>query len=492
MSPKKITSLKKAIKVNYILVLIFNLLIGSQMMGLSLGSQMATAFLNLIGPSLIITIIYFIKVDNNRLYLKAYSIILIPLLNFFYTQYQGDVHLIVVFMLLIYFVMVTLYYNKTLSIIHTVIFNLGLISIYIINPHGFHLLAPTPLVFTILITIINTITLLMFFQVSWGSKLIVEAETQTQLTNDSLAKTTQLNQALLETANTLNIESAYMDDAFTDLNTSNDKLVHIVTEANVGLKDSASHITDLWHASSTTKNIVEINLADIRQVSKANREIHKHITDCIHEINDMSNSIVTTKDSVRTATETVHALNASIKAITGSLDRIKDIASQSNLLALNASIEAARAGVHGKGFSIVAEEIRNLAEESDQIASDIGDILEKINSHGLASKEKISLGERAIQDSQVTAKAIASKFNHILEKASHNTEISEKGFESMQELVGKYDIIYKDIESMTSIIEELSASTSEIDKTTLYNNERIKDLSLKSNKIKSLSQTLQQ
>ncbi|MGC8486587.1 MAG: methyl-accepting chemotaxis protein, partial [Candidatus Baltobacteraceae bacterium] len=84
------------------------------------------------------------------------------------------------------------------------------------------------------------------------------------------------------------------------------------------------------------------------------------------------------RDSSAETSEAIRSLGEKSDQIGGIVETITGIAAQTNLLALNAAIEAARAGEHGRGFAVVAEEVRHLAEESQQAAATIAELIEQI------------------------------------------------------------------------------------------------------------------
>ena len=167
-------------------------------------------------------------------------------------------------------------------------------------------------------------------------------------------------------------------------------------------------------------------------------------------------SAATTK--VTTSSEEIAAIIAqtdeSADKISSASDMIQSISDQTNLLALNAAIEAARAGEAGKGFAVVAEEIRKLAEQS---AGFTGEIKETIN--GLQEQTK-----KAVETMDFTREAVAEQEKKLKETGDKFGEISE-AVEKSKGIVGEISDeaknIFKDNETITQVVENLSAIAEE-------------------------------
>lgn len=130
------------------------------------------------------------------------------------------------------------------------------------------------------------------------------------------------------------------------------------------------------------------------------------------------------------------------------IDGINSISSQTNLLALNASIEAARAGEAGRGFAVVAEEIRKLAEETQQLTGKMGDFVENIRT---ASKK-----------SSQSATNTVTSLNSMSEKLSAIWNINETNMEEMKQIASNMTSLASVSEEINSAMHELGEQTIEI------------------------------
>lgn len=154
-------------------------------------------------------------------------------------------------------------------------------------------------------------------------------------------------------------------------------------------------------------------------------------------------------------------MNHDIQNIGKIVQLIKDISEQTNLLALNASIEAARAGEAGHGFAIVAEEVRSLAEQSNQSTKNIRDIIEVIRKKSEQMVESVTTSyARSQQQTEVLDQAISTsnEISQIVEQFVESIQSIESAVDS---IVEKKDMVQQAIRNISSSIGETSAGSQE-------------------------------
>ena len=208
------------------------------------------------------------------------------------------------------------------------------------------------------------------------------------------------------------------------------------------------------------ESIDMVNNAAARNVEKVNKlysnsvQLQKQLKDIQRADEDTNNKAGQVADSVEKTAELVDEIS---KAAEG----IISIASQTNLLALNASIEAARAGEAGKGFAVVADNIKGLAEESNQMAGEITQILNTIIQYSNENKNLTNSIKAATSDEVAALEKMSESFDRMLELLNE-TEDGNKEIASLaKDMADGKDRILVAVESLSSISEEYAASTQE-------------------------------
>jgi methyl-accepting chemotaxis protein len=151
------------------------------------------------------------------------------------------------------------------------------------------------------------------------------------------------------------------------------------------------------------------------------------------------------------------------------VETIEDIASQTNLLALNAAIEAARAGEHGKGFAVVADEVRKLAERASSATKEIGGLVKEIQHTVSEAVDAMQAGSTEVQNGVEQANQAGQALKEILDASEMvNRQVSEIASAARHvsdlsnELVSATDSVSAVVEENTAATEQMSAGSSEV------------------------------
>nr|WP_066399254.1 globin-coupled sensor protein [Cytobacillus eiseniae] len=202
--------------------------------------------------------------------------------------------------------------------------------------------------------------------------------------------------------------------------------------------------TSVKHLIANSKDVnqlVQNSYHQAKVVQKQVNEGQEKLTSLLKNMNQVTNDTQIMKDMVFRLTD-------SSQKITEVVRIVHSIAEQTNLLALNSAIEAARAGEHGKGFSVVAQEVRNLAEKTKHSISDIQSLIDTSNAYTTEVTKIIVKVEEVVLNGGLASNATNETFQIIRSSIEEN----EKNLSSMD----------SQIENLLMVIEEVGNSTTQV------------------------------
>lgn len=293
-------------------------------------------------------------------------------------------------------------------------------------------------------------------------------------------KTKNTSEQLLDSATNLSAISE-------ETSASSEEVGRAITEIATGTQEQAHDLGDI----SRRVDLLSDSIETMEKQSKVMYDITKHAEQVSSEgIEIVLQLQQSNTDSLAASQEVsyeVKSLNSKINQITQVMETIGTIAEQTNLLALNASIEAARAGEYGRGFSVVADEIRKLAEQSKNAAHQVQGVVSAIVTETTKTVETVEGTMKTANKLNDDVVLTQSKFVQMSDSVKQITKSIMAVNKEMDVMTSYKNLMIEGIESASSVSEQTAASVQEIASSIDEQIKAIADVAIASEKLTELN-----
>jgi methyl-accepting chemotaxis protein len=301
------------------------------------------------------------------------------------------------------------------------------------------------------------------------------ADTVTDLTQDASARALELQASAEEVARSMDYlfqsvektsaSTTEMNASMNEMSGRTEVLAGIGDEVLSFVAEMDSTVGELLSSSQSTADIAQ----QVREDARAGGEA----------VNRTVEGINATHDLTMSTARTIDELQRSVGEISGILTVIEEVANRTNLLSLNAAIIAAQAGEHGAGFTVVADEIRELAERTRGSTKEIGTIIKAVQTGSRQAVQKMHEGVAKVTDNVRLAENAAASLAKIVDSASRSFEMATRITRALGEQSQASRRLHEVTSRMSDHISEINRATREQARGTelmAHESERVRDI----------------
>jgi methyl-accepting chemotaxis protein len=231
---------------------------------------------------------------------------------------------------------------------------------------------------------------------------------------------------------------------------TNDQIVRMSTRC----REVASAMTEMSASASQVAD-------QAQRASKAAQTAKQTASEGGESVSRTMEGMRRAEDAVTQSSQNVQALRDRSEAIGRMIEMINDIADQTNLLALNAAIEAARAGEHGRGFAVVADEVRKLADRTAKTTSEVRESISQIQGETVRVAGAMQSSATLVREGSGSARAAGEQLGAIVHASEHVTEMIGTIAHAASEQSTTTQQVSRSLEEIAAITDTTQRSTSE-------------------------------